>query len=240
MNKFFKNGQKCILQKGDVARYVDLPGEPIAVIAYNHTANTTTCLISCGGEPIQEMTLPANARGGQVCVINPAVSQAYEVAILLDGGAHRDACIEVFLVSTFLPSDQKTLNTKEIKPQGNKYNFKSNSRLYFTPTIADVYTFTMNTIKYGQMGLLLDGRVVIVVGLKIPQEAQSFLKETIHIGAGMSSSQVFFSMSTGTRWHYNFYGMQQPIVYVPVSNPVIGWMSVLSQNSTQIKPKNSF
>jgi len=229
MNKFFKNGQKCILKKGDVVRYVELPSEPIAVVVYNNTANTTTCLISCGGEPIQEMTLPANARGGQVCVINPAVSQSYEVAVLLDGGAHHDACIEVFLVSTFLPSDQKTLDTKEIKLHQDRYNFKDNSRLYFTPAITGVYTLVMNTTKYGQMGLLLDGRIVIVVGLKIPQEAQSFLKETIHIGAGMASSQVFFNMSTGTRWHYNFYGMQQPLVYVPVSNPVIGQISVLPQ-----------
>ena len=105
--KAISGGLRQTLKRGDAVTFTDLPMQPVAIVLYNNTGNTTTAIVSYANEAPQSMTLDSvQAQGfslGSAYFINPANTQATEIRISVPEDAQEDASIDVYAVSLFLP-----------------------------------------------------------------------------------------------------------------------------------------
>lgn len=230
-HKTIDKGQRHTLKKGDVVKYTNLPEQPIAIVVYNNTGNTTTFLIAHQSGKSESFTIASvhnkSYSMGHVCLINPAVTKSHEVSVSISGFAQNDASIDVYLVSLLLPTDKKTLKNIQVKTNRKPVAFKAHSKVSFTPDFG-LCDMLLDTTKFGLAGLFFQGDAVVVIGLNLPESMAKHLQDVVRLGPGMEAAKVSFRTSQGTKWSYEIYGFEQPMVYVPISasKSVSGRLSV--------------
>lgn len=215
------DGSRQTLGKGQAITFTDLPNQPISIVTYNNTGNTTPFNVAYNNQAPQAFTVESvQAQGfslGLAYLINPAVTGANEITVSVPNTAQSDASIDVYAVSLFLPLHG--IQNQEIPLNGEHVSFNGYSRAYATPPLA-WYDLTIQSTETGLVGLYFTGDKVEVVAVNVPSEIQPALQQKVFFSpeTGIASSDVSFSLKTGNTFSNTFYGTSSQLVYSPVSS----------------------
>lgn len=215
------NGSRQTLKKGDMVRYTSLPMQPIALVAYNNTGNTTSYVVSYNNQAPKHFTIDSvQAQGfslGNAFFLNPGVTNSCEISVSVPDTAQSDASIDVYLVSLYLPTSGIT--NISIPLDGTMMKFNGYSRAYATPPLA-WYTMNITSTETGLVGFIFNTQYSIeTIAVNIAAEAESALKAKIYGSKDLTGIDVTDPICiSGNSYSKDFYGTSTQIVYSPVSS----------------------
>jgi len=221
IKKTISDGSRTTLEKGDAVTFNHLPNQPVAIVVYNNTGNTTPFNVVYNNQvPASYNVDSVQAQGfslGLAYLINPANTNANEITVSVPDNAQQNASLDVYAVSLFLPLSG--IQNQEIPLNGKPVSFNGFSRAYATPPLA-WYQQTINSNSTGSIGLYFTNDTIQVIGVNLPKQADTALKNVVinTPDSGMSSDKVTFSLASGNAFISNFYGTSSQIVYSPVSS----------------------
>ncbi len=218
-SKTVDNGSRQTLSKGNAITFTDLPNQPIVLVAYNNTGNTTDYVVSYNNQAPKHSTIDSvQGQGfslGNAFLLNPAVTGSREISVSVPNTAQSEASIDVYLVSLFLPT--AGISNVEIPLNGERESFNGNSRAYATPPLA-WYTLNIQSNETGLIGFKFNTDEIETIGVNIPNELIPMLKNKIYGDkekTGMAPSDPV--TVSGNSFNKDFYGTSTQIVYAPVS-----------------------
>lgn len=213
------NGARCTLRRGDLARYINLPDQPIAVVVCNNTDKTTSFRVGYNDEYPQSFTAKAQEESGfsagHIYLINPAVTKSHEIAIAISKSAPEDASLDVYLVSAYLPFDQAGMQSVKVPVDGEFVAFQGYSRMYCTPQFT-WYLVQVDTTQKGLVSLFFQDDAVKVIGLNLEKSRECAFKDIVTIGSGMDATKVTYELHEESKWQHEFFGSISQIVYSPI------------------------
>ena len=221
IKKTISDGSRETLTKGDAVTFNHLPNQPVAIVVYNNTGNTTSFNIAYNNKvPASYSVDSVQGQGfslGLAYLINPAITQSNEITVSVPDSAQQDASLDVYAVSLFFPLGG--INNQEIPLNGTPVNFSGYSRAYATPPLA-WYQITINSNSTGSIGLCFNLDMVYVIGVNVYSEIKPAIKDKVVLDAdsGFNESNVKYSLRAGNQFVYQFYGTSTQIVYSPVSS----------------------
>lgn len=216
------DGSRTKIGKGEALTFNSLPNQPVAIVTYNNTGNTTPFNVVYNNQaPKQFEVASVQGQGfslGLSYLINPANTGANEISVSVPNTAQDDASLDVYAVSLFLPLSG--IQNQEIPLNGKQVRFNGYSRAYATPPLA-WYQLSLQSQETGLVGFKFIGDSVEVMSVNVAKEAEPALKSKVYFdkqGTGISPENVSFTTKTGNSINENFYGISSQIVYSPVSS----------------------
>lgn len=214
------DGSRQTLGKGEMVRFTDLPNQPIALVAYNNN-DATKYVVSYNNEaPLSFNIDSVQTQGyslGNAFLFNPGVTGAQEISVSVPETAQSDASIDVYLVSTYLPTSG--INNIEIPLDGTEKFFSGYSRAYATPPLA-WYRLNIKSEKTGLVGFIFKNDEIKPVAVNVASsEIEKSLKSKIYADlkrTGIEKPDVI--CENGNYYTDDFYGTSSQIVYSPVSS----------------------
>lgn len=221
IKKTISDGSRTTLGKGDAVTFDHLPNQPVAIVVYNNTGNTTPFNVVYNNQvPTSYNVASVQAQGfslGLAYLINPANTNANEITVSVPDIAQQGASVDVYAVSLFLPLS--AIQNQEIPLNGTPVNFNGYSRAYATPPLA-WYQQTINSNSTGSIGLYFTNDTIQVIGVNVPTQAEPAVKNVVinTANSGISSDKVTYSLNSGNAYISTFYGTSTQVVYSPVSS----------------------
>ncbi len=215
------DGSRQTLGKGQAVTFTDLPNQPIGIVTYNNTGNTTPFNVAYNNQipkPFQVESVQGQGFSlGLAYLINPSVTGANEITVSVPNTAQSDASLDVYAVSLFLPLSG--IQNQEIPLNGEHVTFDGYSRAYATPPLA-WYELTIQSTETGLVGLYFNGSNVDVIAVNVPTQIQPLLKDKVYFSpeTGIAATDVHFDLVTGNSYTSSFYGVSSQLVYSPVSS----------------------
>lgn len=215
------DGSRVTLTMGDAVTFDHLPNQPVAIVVYNNTGNTTPFNVSYSNNPPTSYSVDSvQGQGfslGLAYIINPVNTQSNEITVSVPDQAQPDSSLDVYAVSLFFPLSD--INNQEIPLDGTPVNFSGYSRAYATPPLA-WYQQTINSNSTGSIGLYFTGDTVKVIGVNVNADIKDVIKSKVIVSSsnGINPENVTFSFNPGNQYIYSFYGTSSQIVYSPVSS----------------------
>jgi hypothetical protein len=218
--KSIDNGSRQTLGKGDLIKFTDLPNQPIALVAYNTTGNTTPYVISYNNEKPEHYTIESVEKQGfslgNAFLINPEKTGAQEISVSVPNTAQSTASIEVYLVSLYLPTSG--INNISVPLNGEMEAFDGYSRAYATPPLA-WYTMSIHSSDTGLVGFKFNNDEIEIIAVNVNPELVPALKSKIHGNKDKTGIQPSAPIVvSGNTYNHDFYGTSSQIVYSPVSS----------------------
>lgn len=216
--KVISDGGRYTLHKGDVVQYVGLPKHPLAVVVYNNTGIDVLFRVAYNDEPPEAFlayTLENSGYSlGHAYLIDPSVTQTYDITIGVSDFNSAGASLEVFIACAGLPMD-KLVQEHQLSDEGLPFVFDGYSKSYCTPTLA-WYNLKIETAEEGLVGFVFHGKQIVINGLNAMTNQQN-IKNLVTIGAGLNPEQVLFDTVKGTKWELELYGALLQLAYIPAT-----------------------
>lgn len=215
-----KTGERQTLGKGDMVNFTDLPNQPIALVAYNNTGNTTPYVVSYNNQAPKSFNIDSvQGQGfslGNAFFLNPAKTGSREISVSVPNTAQGKASIDVYLVSLFLPT--AAIDNIEIPLNGNQMPFDGYSRAYATPPLA-WYNLNITSTETGLVGFLFNTDSIDTIAVNIASELKPQLKLKIYGDeekTGLAPTDP--ETESGSSFSKDIYGTSTQYVYSPVSS----------------------
>jgi len=216
--KVITDGGRHTLYKGEVIRYAGLPKYPLAVVVYNNTNTDVLFRVAYNDEQPEAFlaqTLETSGYSlGHAYLINPAITQAYDITIGVSDFNPDGSSLEVYIACAGLPIDQ-LVQAHLLSNEGNPFIFDGYSKMYCTPAL-EWYRLKVETAEEGLTGFIFQGQQIIINSLNIAPGRKN-LQNLVTIGAGILPEQVSFSTVQGTKWEHELYGAVLQFAYIPVT-----------------------
>ena len=219
--KTIRTGERQTLGKGDMVSFTDLPNQPIALVAYNNTGNTTPYVVSYNNQAPKSFNIDSvQGQGfslGNAFFLNPAKTGSREISVSVPNTAQGEASVDVYLVSLFLPT--AGIDNKEIPLNGTQIYFNGYSRAYATPPLAWYNLNITSTEETGLVGFLFNTDSIDTIAVNIASELLPVLKSKIYgneekTGFAPTDPEV----ESGSSFSKDIYGTSTQYVYSPVSS----------------------
>ncbi|MFE4109861.1 hypothetical protein [Kosakonia sp. YIM B13611] len=214
------DGSRTTLGKGQAVTYTNLPNQPVAIVVYNNTGNTTPFNVAYNNQKPQNYSVQSvQGQGfslGLAYLIDPSVTKAFEITVSVPDQAQQNSSVDVYAVSLFLPLSG--INNIQIPTNGNAVSFSGYSRAYATPDLA-WYDLNINSTSTGLVGLFFEDSTITVVGINMPKESSAALKKVVinTSGSGVPDSNIAIVVESGNLYQNSIFGTSSQIVYSPVS-----------------------
>ncbi|CNH52216.1 Uncharacterised protein [Yersinia aldovae] len=214
------DGSRTTLGKGNAVTFTNLPNQPVAIVVYNNTGNTTPFNVAYANQKPQNYSVQSvQGQGfslGLAYIIDPSVTKAFEITVSVPDQAQQNSSVDVYAVSLYLPLSG--INNVAIPTNGSSVTFSGYSRAYATPGLA-WYDLNINSTHTGQVGLLFDGSTIEVIGVNMPSTASAALKSVIinTTGSGVPDGNISVTVESGGVYANTIFGTSSQIVYSPVS-----------------------
>jgi len=228
--KVIINGARCTLYKGEIVRYAGLPKYPLAVVVYNNANTDVLVRVAYNDKQPEAFFARTLENSGyslsHAYLINPAITQAYDIIIGVSDFNPDGASIEVYIASAGLPMDQ-SVQAHHLSKGGDTFIFNGYSKMYCTPELA-WYKLKIETAEEGLTGFIFQGKQVIINSLNASPDQEN-LQNLVTMGDGILAEQVSFSTVQGTKWENELYGAVLQFAYIPVTsagNQELGRISI--------------
>jgi len=215
------DGSRQTLGKGGMVTFTDLPNQPIALVAYNNTGNTTSYVVSYNNQAPHPFEIDSvQGQGfslGSAFFLNPRVTGSREISVSVPNTAQSNASVDVYLVSLYLPT--RDITNIEIPLNGKEMTFYGYSRAYATPPLA-WYNLNITSTETGLVGFIFQDDKISTIAVNMAKEAIPVLNSKIFANiqeTGIGKEETPTCMS-GSSYSKSFYGTSSQIVYSPVSS----------------------
>lgn len=215
------DGSRVSIGKGQAVTFSSLPNQPIAIVVYNNTGNTTPFNVVYNNLAPKQLTVESvQGQGfslGVAYLINPANTGANEISVSVPNTAQEKASLDVYAVSLFFPLSG--IQNQEIPLNGEHVDFNGYSRAYATPPLA-WYQLSVQSQETGLVGFKFLTDTVEVLAVNVAPQFENALKSKVYFNedTGISSKDVSFTLESGNSINQNIYGISSQIVYSPVSS----------------------
>ncbi|WP_049854746.1 hypothetical protein [Dickeya fangzhongdai] len=220
LKKSIDDGSRTTLGTGDAVTFTNLPNQPVAIVAYNNTGNTTSFNVVYNNQaPTSYQIDSVQSQGfslGLAYLINPGVTHASEITVSVPKTEQQGSSIDVYAVSLYFPLGK--IQNQEIPLDGRAVHFNGYSRSYATPPLA-WYALTVQSGNTGQVGLYFSGNRIDVIAVNTPNEIKEVLRTKVIAtsGSGIASADFDILVNPGNSYAKNFYGVSSQLVYSPIS-----------------------
>ncbi len=218
--KTVTDGSRQTLGKGDSVLFTDLPNQPIVLVAYNNTGNTTKYVVSYNNQAPKSFEIDSvQAQGfslGNAFFLDPSKTGAREISVSLPNTDQSKASIDVYLVSLYLPTSG--IQNQEIPLTGKEIVFNGYSRAYATPPLA-WYTLNISSTETGLVGFVFNQGTIETIAVNTPLALKPVLEGKMYGNAEKTGFAPNAPIcKPGSSYTEDFYGTSTQIVYSPVSS----------------------